>query len=212
MDPAARIGRWLWPGAIWRVPTEERAVYLTFDDGPTPGVTEVIARLLERYRTPATFFCLGRSAAAHPARVRSLREAGHAVGHHTYGHSDAWRVRWSAFREDLALGKDAVEQALGEPCPLFRPPYGHLPVVQWRYLRENHTTVLWSCHLGDYRSDFSPPKALGHALRQIAPGHIFLLHDNPKAARSVVDFLSLLLPELLARGYRVASLEPLVPE
>ncbi|MFQ5335707.1 MAG: polysaccharide deacetylase family protein, partial [Flavobacteriales bacterium] len=66
--------------AIWRIKTEKKELYLTFDDGPTPGITELVLDILHHYNAKATFFCLGKNADAAPALFQQIRDEQHTVG------------------------------------------------------------------------------------------------------------------------------------
>ena len=79
---------------IWHVSTMEREVYLTFDDGPTPGVTDTALTLLARYEAKATFFCLGKNAEEHPEFMSRIQREGHTIGNHTYDHPDGWKTKF----------------------------------------------------------------------------------------------------------------------
>ena len=71
--------RWIYPNAIWNLPSERKVVYLTFDDGPTPVVTEKILTLLEDYQAKATFFCIGKNIEQHPELFKLVKVKGHQV-------------------------------------------------------------------------------------------------------------------------------------
>ena len=88
------------PGLVWRVPTRERVVYLTFDDGPTPGVTEDILTALAAYQATATMFLLGANAAMHPQLVKRIADEGHGIGNHTWSHRNGWSCPEQDYRQE----------------------------------------------------------------------------------------------------------------
>ena len=95
--------RRMFPSLIWSMP-ETDSVYLTFDDGPTPGVTEFILDRLAEYDAKATFFCLGKNAEQHPHLFRMIVEGGHRIGNHTYSHQKGWYhiVMWDVLSRDYS--------------------------------------------------------------------------------------------------------------
>ena len=95
-------------------PSEE--VYLTFDDGPTPGVTEMILEQLAKYGAKATFFCLGKNAEMHPELFQRIVAEGHRIGNHTYSHQKGWRMSLEGYLEDVEFANNLLH------TDLFRPP------------------------------------------------------------------------------------------
>ena len=94
--------RRIFPSLVWEMPPSEE-VYLTFDDGPTPGVTEMILEQLTKYGAKATFFCLGKNAEMHPELFQRIVAEGHRIGNHTYSHQKGWRMSLEGYLEDIAL-------------------------------------------------------------------------------------------------------------
>ena len=77
---------------VWKMPAGKQHVYFTFDDGPTPGVTDVTLDLLRAKGARATFFCLGKNVVQHPDLFQRILSEGHAVGNHSYDHPDGWNT------------------------------------------------------------------------------------------------------------------------
>ena len=103
---------------------ESDRVYLTFDDGPTPGVTEWILDQLAEYDAKATFFCLGKNAEQYPHLYRMIVDAGHAIGNHTYSHQKGWGMSLERYLEDVDFANDILH------TDLFRPPYARIKPSQ----------------------------------------------------------------------------------
>ena len=78
--------RKLYPAAIWRMNPEQKAVYLTFDDGPIPEVTPWVLDLLDKHEIKATFFMVGDNIRKHPDIFQMVVERGHRIGNHTFNH------------------------------------------------------------------------------------------------------------------------------
>ena len=142
--------RRIFPSLIWTMPETDR-VYLTFDDGPTPGVTEWIVDQLARYDAKATFFCLGKNAEQHPHLFRMLVDGGHRIGNHTYSHQKGWRMSLERYLEDVDFANGLLQ------TDLFRPPYGRIKPSQAHRLSERYHIVMWGCAEPRLQSsDFAP--------------------------------------------------------
>jgi peptidoglycan/xylan/chitin deacetylase (PgdA/CDA1 family) len=85
--------RKLYPSAIWSKSPSENTLYLTFDDGPTPAITEFVLDTLAQYNAKATFFCIGKNILEHPAILKKAKaSAGHSIGNHTQHHLNGWKT------------------------------------------------------------------------------------------------------------------------
>ena len=129
--------RWLMPDLIWEM-KDRSAVYLTFDDGPTPGVTEWILSTLDKYDAKATFFVLGKNAEMYPDLYRRIVEAGHRIGNHTYSHQKGWGMSLERYIEDVDFANDLLH------TELFRPPYARITPAQARALAKRYKLVMSS--------------------------------------------------------------------
>ncbi len=125
---------------------------LTFDDGPNPAVTPHLLDLLAEHRVRATFFLIGTHVLAQPALTRRIAAAGHTVGNHTMHHLRLPRHLDSTIRKELKACNDALEQTLGEPVTLFRPPHGARRPAVLRIARAlGLETVQWNLIVGDWK-------------------------------------------------------------
>ena len=115
--------RRLMPDLIWDI-EDERNVFLTFDDGPTPGITEWILTTLDKYDAKATFFCLGKNVEAYPDLYQRIIDAGHRVGNHSYSHQKGWSMPTDRYVEDVDFAADFIQS------DLFRPPYARITPAQ----------------------------------------------------------------------------------
>ena len=110
--------RWLYPKAIWRMDKNEKAVYLTFDDGPIPEATPFILRVLEEWGVKATFFMVGDNVRKHPDLYRQVVEAGHRIGNHTFNHIGGFKHSISEYNNNADIANELLN------TNLFRPPHG----------------------------------------------------------------------------------------
>ncbi len=188
----------------------DRTVALTFDDGPLPPYTGEVLRVLARYQVPATFFCIGLNALAHPDEVRRIREQGHALGNHTWSHPFLPQLT----RPQLAEQIDRTDERLaaasgGEPSGLFRPPYGSRTPEVLTWLGEfDTTTVLWDVAPDDWAMPGARAIA-DQVVAETAGGSIILLHDGGGDRSQTVAALPLIIESLLERGFRFVRVDDL---
>ncbi|MCX6935797.1 MAG: polysaccharide deacetylase family protein [Verrucomicrobia bacterium] len=159
---------------------------LTFDDGPTPGVTERILAELSKYNLHATFFLLGSKVDASPQLARRLVDEGHDVGNHSYNHPRLAGMSDSAVERELIRTQESITNACGVTPVWFRPPYGAFHREQGPLASKLGLGVAyWSV---DPR-DWSQPGSQTIAQRVLSasqPGSIILLHDlHPQTADAV---------------------------
>jgi peptidoglycan/xylan/chitin deacetylase (PgdA/CDA1 family) len=202
------VAPWAWGLPILtRLPTRERRVALTFDDGPSPETTPEILGILRRYDTAATFFVLGEAAERHPDLVRRILIEGHALGIHAFRHRSLVLAPPQAVRRELERALDAVRRACPNappPC-WFRPPYGFKTLaLPFLARRAGCRMVTWSIDPRDYARR-SPERIAAAVLSALHPGAIVLLHDGPGAA-ATRETLPQILDGLRARGYRSVPL------
>ena len=169
--------RWLMPDLIWEM-KDRSAVYLTFDDGPTPGITEWILSTLNKYDAKATFFVLGKNAEMYPDLYRRIVEAGHRIGNHTYSHQKGWGMSLERYIEDVDFANDLLH------TELFRPPYARITPAQARALAKRYKLVMWDVLSRDYNRALSPRTCLRNVTRYLEGGSIVVFHDSEKSFRN----------------------------
>ncbi len=127
--------KFLFPKYIWRLPSSQQKVYLTFDDGPIPEVTEWVLAELKKYNAKATFFCIGDNIKKHPEVFKSVVENGHSIGNHTFNHLNGWKTSTEKYIENT---KQCFSTNNLQPTThnLFRPPYGKIKPSQSKKLRK----------------------------------------------------------------------------
>lgn len=180
----------LFPKLCFRMPAGGApVVYLTFDDGPHPEATGFVLDILARYGALGTFFTVGENVSRYPQVMERIRQEGHATGHHTDRHLNARRVPLPEYLVDVETG------AAKNPSVYFRPPYGKLTLATYRALKNRYRVVLWDVLSEDYDERYTAEQCIEKVMRQVRPGSIVVLHDNPKG----LDKLKTILPELLER-------------
>lgn len=180
--------RWIYPHALWRMDKREKAVYLTFDDGPIPEATPFILDTLERFGAKATFFMVGDNAQKYPHLLTEVKARGHRIGNHTYNHIGG--LRWWSW---LYLA-NVVKANKILKTDLFRPPHGWMKIMQYRVLRHcGFRVVMWDVVTRDYSRCLTADDVLHNVKRYTRPGSIITFHDSLKS----IDKLKHALPEAL---------------
>lgn len=163
-------------GAPRRLTGSSPTVALTFDDGPDPASTPRVLDVLAEHRVVATFFCVGERARRHPDLMHRIVAEGHAVGSHSDTHHVS-ELSPAATMRDYRAGHAAVEEVLGRPVQLFRPPHGRLDVRTARALRRSRLAPrLWTIDPGDYMPGTGTDDVVRTVSAAVA-GDVVLLHD-----------------------------------
>ena len=187
--------RWLYPRATWRMDRNEKAVYLTFDDGPIPEATPFILDTLSQYGIKATFFMVGDNVRKYPELYNKVVAAGHRIGNHTFNHIGGFRHTITTYKANA----DKADQLLH--TDLFRPPHGWMRWDQYIWLRRKYRIVMWDLVTRDYSKWMTAEDVLNNVKRYTRNGSIITFHDSLKS----IDKLHYALPEaikwLKAEGY-----------
>ena len=202
------MARWL-PDAVWRSPESSngKVAYLTFDDGPTPTLTEPLLDRLAAFDARATFFLIGGHAEDHPQLVRSIARAGHTIGNHTYTHPYPWQTPAARLQAELDRTSKLLADQTGQPIRLVRPPYGQLngAMRTWCDARA-HRPVMWDVMPGDFLRNVDQAYVERFVQRHLRPGSIIVLHDNPIVEDTTPGALDTLLRTLSADGWTFEGL------
>ena len=195
------------PSAQWNVETKGKNIYLTFDDGPVPGVTEKVLDILSEYNAKAVFFCLGSCISANPEIGKDILKRGHLIGNHSWSHTDPWKVSMEEFVADVLFSQNTISRLTGTTPSLFRPPYGHLTRKSIQELDPKLKPVMWSLMPGDFDLTQSAEKCLKRAIQGAKSGSIVVFHDSEKAGPTLLKVLPEFLKTLKSEGYSF----PLIP-
>ena len=193
-QPAVYL-RWLYPKALWRMDRRERAVYLTFDDGPIPESTPSILDILRRFGVRATFFVVGDNVRKYPDLFQQIIDEGHLVGNHTHNHI-------SGFRHTVRDYMFNVEKANAYiRSHFFRPPYGWMRLAQYAWLSRRYKVVMWDVVTRDYSKWMTPDDIVNNVKRYVRNGSIITFHDSLKAIDKLHTALPQSLQWLTEQGY-----------
>lgn len=199
--------------AVWEVPTDEKLIALTFDDGPHGKSTPMILDLLKEYDAKATFFVVGNRIEPYSRIVMRQASEGHEVANHTYSHVFfSHNVSSEAIHKEIARTKEEIGEITGTSCPWFRPPGGYLNDEVVQAAKNNgYTVILWSWHQDtkDWRSP-GVESIADRVLNNARNGDIVLMHDNVKGSNQTYHALKRILPELRERGFRFVTVSELI--
>ncbi|MBV6652716.1 MAG: polysaccharide deacetylase family protein [Mameliella sp.] len=190
----------LFPNFTWKIPTNEKVIYLTFDDGPIPAVTPWVLEQLRKYDAKATFFCVGDNIRKHPDVFKQVLNEGHAVGNHTFNHLNGWTT------ENIPYFHNVRHCATRMDSVLFRPPYGRLKPKQAQFLQRHYRIVMWDVLSGDFDPKISSEQCLSNVINNAEPGSIVVFHDSLKAEDKLREVLPQVLEHYTALGYHFGKL------
>ena len=201
-----KIFRYFFPSAVLKKKNNNNTVYLTFDDGPTPEITNFVLNELKKYNAKATFFCLGDKIERYPDILKDVIDAGHLIGNHTYHHFDAWKTSQKDYLKDV-INTEAVIDKYTTGKKLFRPPFGHVTPWHIKGLKKlGFQTVLWTSIAGDYKQNLDTDKVVQKLINQTRSGDILVFHDSKKASENLRKILPELLKSLHQKSFNFDSL------
>lgn len=217
-----RLLKWYYPSLTWNKSRSEKVIYLTFDDGPIPIVTDFVLETLKNYNAKATFFCIGDNIKKHPEIFERLKNAGHAIGNHTFNHLRGWDTEDEIYFENFKKC-----QALTQ-SNLFRPPYGRIKKSQIEQVMSydlgvtslniqpynsqalTHNSqmqiVMWDVLSGDFDVNLSPEKCFQNVIKHTKNGSIVVFHDSLKAFERLKYALPKVLEHFSTLGFECRTL------
>ena len=196
IEQPPQLIRYLYPSAIWRMDKDERAVYLTFDDGPIPRVTPWVLDVLDRYGIKATFFMVGDNIRKHPDEFRMVVERGHRIGNHTFNH-----IRGLSYDINSYLENTDKACRMMMNTNLFRPPHGYMSPKQYAELKKRYKIIMWDLVTRDYNRKFNGEQILQKVKKYVRNGSIITFHDSLKSEENIRYSLPKAIEWLMEQGY-----------
>jgi peptidoglycan-N-acetylglucosamine deacetylase len=189
----------------------ERAVALTFDDGPWPGSTLKILAVLRRFHVKATFFAIGFQADAYPDLIRAEHRAGMTVGNHTYNHPEVPpfdQLPRQLLDAEIQLGAKSLLRG-GVVTRLLRPPAGSTSTAVVRAAQAaNERVVLWSVDPTDWVAGRTAAQIRQSVLQAVQPGSIVDLHDGGGDRSATIRALPGIIKGIRHKHLRLVALQP----
>jgi peptidoglycan/xylan/chitin deacetylase (PgdA/CDA1 family) len=193
---------------VWdKADSTNSSIYLTFDDGPIPGLTEYVLSELDVVSARATFFCVGNNIHKHPDIFSDLISRGHSFGNHTFNHLNGLKTKKKEYLENVKLcDREISKSGFSRLRKLFRPPYGMIKAGQAKELLPDYDIIMWDVLSGDFDKGLNPDKCLEKTIKSTRPGSIVVFHDNYKAERTVKYVLPRYLNYFAEKGFTFEAL------
>ncbi len=173
---------------VWDIPNNDKKVYLTFDDGPTPEITHWVLSELKKHNAKATFFCIGDNIRKYPAIFKQVILENHSIGNHTYTHLNGWKTGNDVYIENVFDCQSEIEKfkIYNLKSKVFRPPYGKIKPSQSNSLRKlGYKIIMWNVISYDFDKSISKEQCLQNVLKKVKSGSIIVFHDSIKAFQNL---------------------------
>ena len=190
--------RFLYPSLIWKKKGVKK-IWLTFDDGPTPEVTEYILSVLKSEKILATFFLVGQDILNNQRIYQKIKADGHTIGNHTNSHLNGWKTCSKKYIQDIEKCQELMKENV-----LFRPPYGKMTSKQILNLKKKYKLILWDILSYDFKEK-NPTKLKSNVLNNVSDGSIVVFHNNTKSYKLLKETLRDIIVELKGMGYSFSS-------
>ncbi len=192
---------------IWDLPNNDKIVYITFDDGPTPKITEWTLAQLKNYNAKATFFCIGNNIEKYPEILDKIIKENHSIGNHTFNHLKGWETTNEIYLDNTLKCNSELVKNNYLDCKLFRPPYGRIKKQQATALKNlGYKIIMWDVLSADFDQFITPQKCLENILSNVKSGSIIVFHDSEKAFRNLEFVLPKSLAYLKENGFRFEAI------
>lgn len=184
---------------------KEKVLYLTFDDGPVPGITNRLMDLLDKYQIKATFFIIGNRAENHNKLIKEMNKRAHTIANHSYSHPGFHKISFAEKILEIDKTNKIIKEIIGAPCTLFRAPQGRWDIkLMFAMLQKKITAVHWSRDSMDFLKEPANKIIERFLIHPVKSGDIILFHDDDARC---IDALEQLIPQWLEQGYRFSALE-----
>lgn len=188
----------------WRFQSSEKEIFLTFDDGPTPEITQFVLSELKKYNAKATFFCIGKNIKNYPEIFNEIISDGHSIGNHTQNHLNGWKTTTENYIANVLECHKTIRQfnKLKIKQHLFRPPYGKIKKSQAKkILSIGYKIIMWDVLSADFDTTISKERCLQNVLNNAEEGSIIVFHDSLKASTKVKYALPKVLKAFSDKGF-----------
>ena len=190
----------LFPSLIWRKDPQDKTIWLTFDDGPSPQVTPWILSVLKKEKIKATFFLVGQQIEEFPKLTDAIVKDGHTIANHSYSHKHGWFTNKEKYLEDIESC-----QKLMPNNKLFRPPYGKITKSQIAVLKKKYKIILWDVLSYDFQKKTSAERVQENIIKNTTAGSIIVLHNNAMSFKNIYPILAKTIQQLKKEGYSFSA-------
>lgn len=209
------VAKKMFPNYVWEIPSTEKKIYLTFDDGPTPEITDWTLNTLKKFNAKATFFCIGNNINNHPKIFQNILNDGHTIGNHTQNHMKGWKSKTKDYLKNIEacefVFKTQIPHTEGNQSTktvnLFRPPYGQITPKQGKKLLAlDYKIIMWDILSFDWDNNVSEAACLENVISKSKNGSIIVFHDSVKASKNMKYALPKVLEYFSNQNYTFSAI------
>ena len=193
------IAKYLYPSLVWKKNTEQKKIWITFDDGPDEKATPFLVNLLGKFNIKATFFIIGSQAKKHPELVKLIINNGHKIGNHSFSHLSGYSTKNNKYLQDVEQAKKYIDS------DIFRPPYGKITPFQIKNLTKDFKIIMWDIMSWDFKENISSNKIFRNVMDNVESGSIILFHNNLKSYKNLKKSLETILEKLKEQEYQFST-------
>lgn len=193
------LTKYLFPSLVWKKNTDQKKIWITFDDGPDEKVTPYLINVLEKFNIKATFFIIGNQAKKYPELVKLIINNGHKIGNHSFSHLNGFSTNNNKYFEDIEQAKKYIDS------DIFRPPYGKITPFQIKNLKKDFKIIMWDIMSWDFKENIYPNKIYKNVIDNVENGSIILFHNNLKSYNNLKNSLEIILEKLKDKGYQFST-------
>lgn len=195
------------PVSVRNIDPSKPMIALTFDDGPSHGLTDRVIAALDKVGGKGTFFMVGsRISGANEQTVKTMYANGHELGNHTFAHVAITKQSEAQRADAMAATNNRIRALTGVSPKVFRPPYGAVNQAAKATIgAQGMSSVLWSVDTLDWKYK-DTNRVVNYILSNVKDGDIVLMHDiHP----TTVAAAEIVIPELVKRGYQLVTVSEL---
>jgi peptidoglycan-N-acetylglucosamine deacetylase len=193
------------------IPTSQRAVAITFDDGPNPVYTPQVLEIFSEAKGKATFFMIGEEMRNHPEVVKQVAAAGHEIGNHTFTHPKLSQLNTAECLAEIEQTEKLIEELAGRKPVVFRPPYLDYNQDTLSLLQQKGYPTIGALNLE--AQDWEQP-GVGHIVQKsreaVKDGGILIFHDGYGDRSQTIEAVRILVSELTSQGYQLVTVSELL--
>ena len=193
------LTKYLFPSLVWKKNTDQKKIWITFDDGPDEKATPYLINVLEKFDIKATFFIIGNQAKKYPELVKLIINNGHKIGNHSFSHLNGFSTNNNKYFEDVEQAKKYIDS------DIFRPPFGKITPFQIKNLKKDFKIIMWDIMSWDFKENIYPNKIYKNVIDNVENGSIILFHNNLKSYNNLKNSLEIILEKLKDKGYQFST-------